>query len=188
MRRVGLVSSLVLFLVATACGGGGDRSAVPGGPGGSSNLAGSLTPDQPTPPPGSVSMQSAATSGNLVVVRFDVTDPSDVYGAAFDVVFDTAMAEYVTWAPGTLLESGGQSVAYQVSNASAGRVVVGASRSGSSSGATATGSQALITLTFRVIEAGTSTLGFQSATLLDSQSPPQPIPGTTWAGATLVAN
>jgi len=189
MRTLAIITTLLALMFALGCGGGGEEdSGIGGGSGGSNNLAGSLTPDEPNPGPGSVSMQPGATSGNLVVIECTVTDASDVFGTAFDVTFDPTMAEYVSWAAGDLLEQGGQTVAYQLSVSAPGRLVVGASRAGSATGSTAGGNRIVIELTFRVLQPGSSVVNYDNASLLDAQSPPQAIGGVTWHAATLVGN
>jgi hypothetical protein len=189
MRTLAIITTLLALIFALGCGGGDEADpGIGGGSGGSNNLAGSLTPDEPNPGSDSVSMQPGATSGNLVVIECTVTDPTDVFGVAFDVTFDPAMAEYVSWAAGRLLEQSGQTVAYQVSNSAPGRLVVGASRAGSATGATASGDQVVIELTFRVLQPGSSTVGYGNGSLLDAHSPPQVIGGVTWHAATLLGN
>lgn len=188
MRTLAIITTLLALVFALGCGGGGDDSGIGGGSGGSNNLTANLIPEEPGPGSGSVSMQPGALSGNLVVIECTVTDANDVFGAAFDVTFDPTTAEYVSWAAGDLLEQGGQTVAYQVTNSAPGRLVVGASRAGSASGSTASGNRVVIELTFRVIAPGSSDVNWDNASLLDAQSPPQAISGVNWYAARFVAN
>jgi hypothetical protein len=192
MRRTTGTLTLILLATAFACGGGGSGgggSAIPGDPGGSSNLAGSFTPDQPNPSAGMVTMAAAGSSGAVVTVRIDVTDLSDLFGADFDIVFPATRVEFVNWTAGSVLETGGADVSYLVNSTQPGQIVVGASRNGGGGGgADVVGTGTLIYLQFRVRVAGSATLAFRSATLLDAQSPPQSVPGLTWHGGTLVGN
>jgi len=191
MKRLGHLLGLLVLASTLACGGGGDSGTDRGvfnDSGGSNNLAGDMTPDESNPGSGDVSVETSGTSGNLVTVAFTVTDTVDVYGAAFDVVFDPSMIEFASWSPGRLLEHSGETASYQISSAVTGSVVVGASRQGSTTGANASGTERLVELTFRTIAAGSSTLTFQNSVLLNSQSPPQNIAGISWHGGTFTAN
>ena len=106
---------LGLIALSLACGGGGDESAavVPGGGGGSTVSLG-FTPDQPNPGGDTVSASLESSAGDTVTVAVDVTDTNNLYGAAFDVVFDAAVVQFVSFVPGNALESGGQAVNYVV--------------------------------------------------------------------------
>lgn len=185
---------LVAISLATACGGGGRAPIAPdtgiGGGGGSTALAGSFSPSSASPGPDEVALAAGAgSSGDLVDVRVDVAGVADVFGASFDVVYDAQAATFVNWSPGTLLETGGSGVQYQVSNVTPGLVVVGATRTGGAAGGVdATGAVPAIHLFFRVRQPGTTSLAFRNADLLDGQSPPQTVPGLSWSGGTLVAN
>jgi hypothetical protein len=191
MKRFASLLGLLVLATTLACGGGGDSGTDRGvfnDSGSSNNLAADMTPDEPNPGSDDVSVETVGTSGNLVTVAFTVTDTSDVFGAAFDVVFDPSMIEFAGWSPGRLLEHSGETAAYQVSSAVAGTVVVGASRQGSATGSTASGTERLVELTFRSIAAGASGLTFRNSVLLNSQSPPQTIGGISWHGGTFTAN
>ena len=61
-------------------------------------------------------------------------------------------------------------------------------RQGSAPGVDASGTVVLIELRFRVTQAATSQMAFQSPDLLDDQLQPQPIPGIQWFGGTIVGN
>jgi hypothetical protein len=182
-RKTLVLLASTMLLVSTACGGG--SSGVAGGAGaGSTNLAASFMPAVTTPGPKTVSLAQANNSGNMVTLQFNITDTDDVHTAAFDVLFDDALVEFVGHSSGTLLEQGGNTPLYQV-GLSAGRIVVGVSRGGSG-GATATGSQSLMRLTFRVINAGQSQLAVVNATLKDGNL--DTIPGVTWHGGSILGN
>jgi len=181
MRILGIGFLLVVLVVATSCGGGGSSDGGTVG-GGQSNITASFLPDQPSPGSNSVALAQSTASGNLVTVRVNVFGVSGVYGGAFDVVYDAARLDYVGYSAGTLLEQGGNVPNYSVGVPQAGRVVVGASRTGST-GVNANG-QAMILITFRVKVTGTSPITLENTQLLDSQLPPQPIGGISWFAGT----
>jgi hypothetical protein len=190
MRATFGILTAFLITAAVACGGGDSADkTIGGGSGGSSNLVGDFLPDQPAPVANVVAMKKGGASGNLVTIEITVTDVSGLFGADFDVAYDTSRVQYVNWRGGSVLESGGQSVSYLVEAAQPGRLVVGASRQGAAAGGVnVTGTQTMIEFTFRAIQAGSSGVKFESATLFNAQSPPQRIPGITFAGGTLTAN
>jgi len=117
-----------------------------------------------------------------VTERVRVTDTSGVYGAAFDLIYNPIMVEYVDWAPGSFLEQGGQTPNYTVQEQAPGRVVVGVSRTGNVGGATATGSPVLVDVLFRVIQAGNSNVTVQNGVLTNNQIPPGALSGIVWFG------
>ena len=184
-RGGGMKRFLTVMIVATvgfacACSSGGSG----GGPGQSGLTAGFIA-DQSSPGPDSVAAGQESNSIDTVTVEITVTNTDDVYAASFDLVYDASNATYLGWDPGTLLEQGGQTVNYNVSEPSAGRLVVSASRQGNVPGADAIDTRTVIELTFRVDAVGNSTITFQANTLLDSQQQPQQIPGISWFGGTL---
>lgn len=173
---------LILAAMVLHCGGGGDDKGVVPGPGsGSSNLAGSFTADAPSPGPQTASLAEGEVSNNFVTIEVQVTDTDGIFGAAFDLTYERTFVEFLSWAPGDLLESDGQSALYQVNDVG-GRVAVGASRIGASA-VDVDGTKTLIHLTFRMIQEGTSQAGFGDMSLLNAESPnPQPIAGLQWVG------
>jgi hypothetical protein len=131
----------------------------------------------------SVSMSESSHGGDLVTVRVDVSGARGIYGAAFDVTYDPGSADYVGWAPGTLLEQGHVAPNYTVAPSRTGTVVIGVSRTGSS-GVSASG-QPVVSLTFRVRGKGAFPVAFRNAVLYDSANPPQPIGGIAWVAGSL---
>jgi hypothetical protein len=176
MRGTWLGTLLVVLVVATSCGGGGSDGDTVGG--GQSTIAGSFVADEPSPGSDSVAIALSTTSGNLVTVRVNVVGVNGVYGGAFDVTYDSSKLEYVGYSPGTLLEQGGNSPNYSAAAAQAGRLVVGASRTGST--AVNANGQAIVNLTFRVQVAGTHPVVLENMQLYGNQIPPQPISGISW--------
>ena len=182
-RKTWVLLASTLLLASTACGGG--SGGVAGGAGGgSTNLAASFVPAVTTPGPKTVSVAQVNSSGNMVTLQFNVKDTDDVHTAAFDVIFDDALVEFVGHSKGTLLEQGGNVPLYQVA-VSAGRVVVGVSRGGAV-GADAMGSQSLLRVNFRVTSAGQSQLSVVNATLRDGNL--NSITGVTWHGGSLIGS
>jgi hypothetical protein len=186
MSRVTFCSLVACLVLITACGGGG-TSAVPEPPGPSSNIVASFTPDQAAPGPSTVSMKQGTKNGDVVTIEVQVTDTGDVYGVAFDLVYDASNTSYANWSSGSLLEAGGHNPTYQVGTAQPGRLVVVATRSGSVSGADANGSKTIMKLTFRVGEAGAFPVTIENGGLYNDQSP-QPVPGINWFAGTLTGN
>jgi len=180
------LKTIILSVVATtvACGGGGD-----GGGGGSNVVTSNLTPSFVADPVdaggGFVSMTEDSVAGDVITIAVLVTDAEKIYGAAFDLTYDPTVAVFQSWAPGTLLEQGGNGPNYTVDAPRAGTVVVGASRTGNVPAVTA-GGRTLIRLTFKVLQPGNTQLSFRSASLIDNRIPPEEIPGLSWFGGSLV--
>ncbi len=182
LKKTSILLTATLLLFGTACGGGGGPA--PGGGGGSNLVAASFVADEPNPGADTVSISEAGSSGNIVTLRVDVTDTNDVHTAAFDVVFDDNLADYVSHTAGSFLEQGGNSPTYSVGQNN-GRIVVGVSRSGNS-GTNATGSRTLINLNFRVNQVGQAQVNVVNASLRDGNL--NDISGIGWFGGTLVGN
>ncbi len=178
--RIGTLLLLAALVGAPACGGGGSSAGT--GPGGSPGpLAASFLPDQPAPPATTIAMEEGSKSNDIVTVNVTLTDTNGVFGAAFEVPFNTPNTSYVGFTPGTAFEQGGNTPIYTVDGATqAGRVIVGVARSGVSA-TNISGTKTVIGLKFRVNTAGTWPLTFENATLFDGQQPnPVPIPGIGW--------
>ena len=131
-----------------------------------------------------VSISQSNASGNIVTLQVQVTDTGDVHTAAFDLVFDDNLADYVSHTAGSFLEQGGNSPTYTVGVGN-GRIIVGVSRSGNT-GTGATGTQALINLNFRVNNVGQTQVNVVNANLRDGNL--ANIPGLSWFGGMLVGN
>lgn len=191
LRTVVGIASTLCLATSLACGGGGGGAGatIDGGGGAGTLLAATFVSDQASPPgAGTVGVTEAESSSNLVTLAVRVTDVADIFTVGFDVNFNPALVQYVSWAPGTLLETGGESVIYNVAP-HADKVVVGASRVSPASGADVTGSQTVVRLTFRVTQAGSSPVPLTGGFLLDSQPPgPSEIQGISWSGGQILAN
>ena len=181
---MGVMLVLAALVLAPACGGGGGEEDA-GGTGGGSNIAAAFLADQFSPTSATVSMAQGTRSGDTVVVKVNLTDTSSVFGMAFDVAFDDTKCTYLGFSKGTALETGGNTPNYVVDgSAQAGRVVVGVSRTGSSSAAI-TGTKTAISFSFRVKVTGTFPIAFENAVIMDGQAVPVPLPGITWFAGSL---
>jgi len=166
----------VLFAHATGCGGSSDGAVTSGG------LQASFTADEPAPGPSSVSLEQAGVAGDLVTLDVRVTDVGGVYGAAFYLVLDPAIATLVRYEPGEILESDGHVPLYLVEAGQPGLVVVSTTRLGPVPAVDVTGRRTLLSLTFRVIGVGASGAVFQAAALYGDELQPEPMPGVRWFG------
>ena len=188
MKRKASYSVLVLLTIATlACSGGGDAPSVTTpGPGGS--FTASFTADEPAPGNNTVNLSPApGGGGNIVTVNVGVTGVNDVFGASFRLTYDPGVVTFENWSAGSFIEGSGNTVLYQVSVVTHGVVEVGASCAACAVGENASGTETLIQLLFRTTAAGTSPVSFVASDLLNSQSPPAPIGGLSWAGGTVVS-
>ncbi len=149
--KIFFVFSLCVSFLLSGCGGGG----------GESTGAGSPPPPPPTakvvisPPSGAVSQGSAFT--RTVAVQ----NLKETYFAAFDVTYDPAVIEFQSAAEGTFLnKSGADATSVQVAlqNAAQGRVIVGLTRLGPIGEVSGDGT--LLTLTFKAVGPGATTLAF----------------------------
>ena len=180
--KLGTVALILALVTAPACGGGGGSDTEPGGSPGP--LAASFIPDQETPGAKTVAMAQGTKANDVVNVYVTLTETSGVYGAALDVIFDDAHAVFIGYTKGAAFEQGSDVPNYLVDGTTnPGRVVIGVSRT---SGTTTNiiGSKAMVTLKFRVKNAGTFPMSVQNGAVYDGQSTPQPIAGISWyAGA-----
>jgi hypothetical protein len=183
--RMKMTASIVLaaLVLAPGCGGGGgEESATGGSP---TTLAAAFLADQFTPGANTVSMSQGNRSGDTVTVKVNLTDTNAVFGVAFDVAFDDTKVTYLGFTKGTALESGGNTPNYTVDGtAQPGRVIVGVSRAGSTT-TVVSGTKTVISVMFRVKDAGNFPISFENAVVEDGQTVPQPLPGISWFAGTL---
>jgi hypothetical protein len=180
--KLGTLVLMMALVVAPACGGGGESdSGVGGSP---TPLSASFIPDLATPGSNTVAMLQASKSNDIVNVYVTLTGTSNVYGAAFEVVFNDADATYLGFTKGAAFETGGNVPNYTVDGTSnPGRIVVGVARTNGTA-TNITSSKAILTLQFRVKQAGTSQVTLQNGVIFDAQTQPQPIANILWyAGA-----
>ncbi len=185
MPRINWIATGLLLVSTLACGGGGsgDVDSV-------SNYTGSFTPDAQNPGANTVFVIGTPGSGSnvsLVTLSVYVNNISDIYGASFDVSFDSTKAQFVNYSAGEVLEFGGQSVSYQVNATNPGRIVVGVARTSGGVGVTVPDARVLVRVTLKVTDVGSSQVQFSNPALLNSQNPPAPKSGITFFGGTLSA-
>ncbi|MEK7274132.1 MAG: cohesin domain-containing protein, partial [Candidatus Desantisbacteria bacterium] len=107
------------------------------------------------------------TSMQPFTMDITVKDAVDLYGAGFDVTFDTGLIRVVEVREGTFLRDGATQTSFlkQIDNQQ-GRVVMGITRLGSIPGVN--GSGTLATVVFKPISTGTATLKLQGCQIKDS--------------------
>ena len=147
--RKAAYAAFFTFVLTTsfACGGGGDDGTA-------GILTASFAPDAPSPGASTVSMQAGSASATDFNVDVSVTDTNDVYGAAFDVTYDTARISYQSFdSSGSFLRDGGlgnANLSFIVDATSTpGRLIVSATRLGVQPGIDVAGTRDLIVLRFR---------------------------------------
>jgi len=179
--KLGTLVLTLALVAAPACGGGGGGSDAGGSP---TPLSASFVPEQPTPGADTAALAEGAKSNDVVTVNVTITNTNGFFGTAFEFLFDDTHTVYLGFTAGTVLEQGGNTPTYNVDGTSnPGRIVIGASRTGSSA-TNVSGTKTVIGLQFRVKQAGVYPVAIQNAVVYDSQDPPQPIPGIAWyAGA-----
>ena len=137
--------TLCTVLIITACGGGGGN--------GSTSPSTTISFSGTNPGSNSVYMaqNSALSSGDILAIDVKMNNlSSNAYGAAFDVDFDSTKMTYNSYAVGSFLEQGENTVNYQMGlqSGNSGKLVVGISRQGGVGGVS--GSGTIVTLKFRV--------------------------------------
>lgn len=124
-----------------------------------------------------MSQNSALSSGNILAIDIKSNNISNAYGMAFDVDFDSSKITFDSYAAGSYLESGGDTVNYFVSPQT-GKLVVGISRLTG----VVSGSGTIVTLKFKSAMSGTSSIGFSNNEVRDANN--QAVPGVSWSGGT----
>jgi len=140
-----------------------------------------------TPVPGTVVAKGSSTTNcDTEVIDLIVSDVPELFGAAFDMTYAADLASFRRVSiDGSVLSSDGAEVAVLAKELQPGRVTVGISRL-AAQGVDVVGDQLLIHVTLnRFGTEGTGELSFTNSNLLDSGSPPQPIPGIAWFGGIL---
>lgn len=162
-RRARAAAALLVTALPFGCGGSGGGSASPITP----------PPDAMFVPSGSPAMMDRvrltadAPTGDMVTLHAMIGGPTtdqDIYGFAFDLVLgDASVAEYVDGSAtlgSALTLAGGQTSSVQVSQNEA-RVIVGVSKLGGGSGnGMPAGETPVLSLVFRLLGQGSTTLDF----------------------------
>lgn len=139
------------------------------------------------PASGTVVAREAGQACTVVTVELVVTDVSDVFSASFVAVFNPGLASYAGLdTGGSFLSSDGTALEV-LEDVQSGRVTVGLTRLGSSTGIDVVGSEVLVKVLFRrVADSGSGILDLQNTKLLGSETPPQEKMGIQWFGGTLL--
>jgi hypothetical protein len=149
-----MLAALSLGLLAAACGGGGNKLVVGG-------LVALFTADAPSADP-RISMEPGPSAGDVFTVEIRAAGITDLYGAAFTVLYDPAEATYLGCeAQGSVLSTnpgltndcddalvGGAKFTAALENGIPGILNIRASKDGLLPGV-AVGTGLLLTLTFR---------------------------------------
>jgi hypothetical protein len=180
--KIGTIVLLLAVVTAPACGGGGGGDTGTGGSPGP--VSASFIADQPSPGANTVAMLQSSHTNDIVNVFVTLTGTPNVFGTAFEVVFDETNAAYLGYTKGAAFEQNGNVPNYTVDGTSnPGRIVIAVARTNGTV-TTIVGSKAILTLQLRVKHAGTFPVAIQNGVVYDGQSTPQPIPGMSWfAGA-----
>ena len=199
-RRRDLARAVLALLVAAGlggCSGDDENDDLPVDP--APGFAVSCTDSGGAPTSGSVTTICGTPSGINVPVDIQATDtpPGElVVGAALEISFDPAVAQFLTGSclPGPALGAPSELlVACSVDSNFPNRLVVSVSRLGGGSGVAVTGTETLVRVSFRVGSIGTSPLAFLSpndpngsALLRETGGVPQVIPGITFTASSTI--
>ena len=172
---LGLAGSLLVL--AAACGGSSGGAVA-----GAINFT--YAPASGSSPSVSTEL-GAGSDSSVAVIEIHVTDVNDVLGAGFTLDFDPNVVGYLDFdVMGSHLASDGEALQPFAQSTRPGQVTVGVTRL-AMTGVDFAGRRLLMRVRFlRTAAAGTSPLAFGSNDLLDSMTPPQPIPGVQWFGGT----
>ena len=131
------------------------------------DYSGSFTADTPVSGAGgTVTLQENRVSGDQVYLDVYVEGVTDMLGASLKINYDPSILDWGgSNEAGSLLEGGG-SPNYLVNDGNIGELIIGVSLSGGDTAANGNG--VLITVPFRVVGQGESTIGFFSSVLTDS--------------------
>jgi len=154
IRSATIAAILLLSLGSFACGGGGGNA---GGGGGGGMLTATFTAGNPTPGANSVSMAAGAVTGDTFQIVINATDINSFFGTGFRVSFDDLDAEFQSfddsgsWLLTNVPAGATTNINAAVDSANPGMVVVNATFQGMTAGVNLTGTQELLTLTFRAL-------------------------------------
>lgn len=138
------------------------------------------TPRPPTTTPPSVTFVADASNGGIDAIALSLTsstaeaftlalmasEVTDLFGYGVDITFDPAVVMFDTATMGTFLDGEGITVTTQITEGPVGTLVIGQSRIGAVPGMS--GSGTLVSLDFRSVAPGTSTLSTSNAGAFDS--------------------
>ncbi len=138
------------------------------------------TPRPPTTTTPSVTFVADASNGGIDAIALSLTsstaeaftlalmasEVTDLFGYGVDITFDPAVVMFDTATMGTFLDGEGITVTTQITEGPVGTLVIGQSRVGAVPGMS--GSGTLVSLDFRSVAPGTSTLSTSNAGAFDS--------------------
>ncbi|MEW5807662.1 MAG: cohesin domain-containing protein [Acidobacteriota bacterium] len=145
------------------------------------SIVASFTAAKSTPDAMDVTLQKKSVSGDSFTVDVVITDVNGVYSAAFDLVYDGTILDYLNSTEGNFLKKDGASTSFIV-DPQTGRLVVGASRLGQVGGVDAVGNEVLMSIAFKVRKTGSTSISFENSSLLDANV--TSIQGVEWFGGT----
>ena len=138
------------------------------------------------PAPGTVTSQlKAASACEVAEIEFVATDVTDVFGVDLEIIYDTAVVQYVGFSlDGSVLRSDGTSIAAIGREIVPGRVELALTRE-ALSGIDVTGTRLLVTAFFAGnFDTGVGVLTTADECLLGSEEPPVAKPGLVCSGGT----
>jgi hypothetical protein len=105
--------------------------------------------------------------GDEAVVDIQIVEVSDLYGFQLDLTYDSSILEYVSWSPGPFL---GGSIFWIPPDTSTPGVIKSIAAARTTPGVTVSGTGTLITVTFRAIAGGSSTISIENLKLADDEA------------------
>ena len=174
--RGDLIGLVIAALFISACSGGGGGGSSPVAPSKTISFSGSSSGYNVY-----MAKNNSLSTSDIFAVDVKVDNVTGVYGAAFDVNFDSTKMMYSNHAAGSFLEQGGNTVTYNAATQSgnSSKLLVGISRQAGATGAAGSGS--LVTLKFNVTSGGS--IAISNSELKDSSN--LLISGITWTGGTV---
>ncbi len=189
-RTTGVALLVALAASAFACGGGGGNNNPP------AQLVANFTASNPTPGANTLSMTGSTNGTTAFAVLVNVTTITDFFGAGFRVTFNPATATFSGISSTGSFIGTGAGTDFRATLVSPGVLSVAATRQGQVQGATAVGTQLLVTLNFTATaETPNNPFGFGAAVDRVVSTCPAP-PGAcadipdatlTWSGGTMIA-
>jgi Cohesin domain len=150
-----------------------------------SGLCGSLASAQTADISIDPTTQTTST-GTIVTVDVDITNVTNLYGYQFDLTFNPSILQAVSSTEGTFLPSGGATFFIPGTNDNVGGTVAATADTLLTAINGVSGAGELAVFTFDAVGAGTSAIGIQNETLLDSNL--NVIPDITTGGSVTVTS
>ncbi len=179
----------VITIIAASCGPNGEGGGTSVSPATTTSLSADFNPDSGSSS-GTVSLQKMSVTNDIVYLNIDIDNIYDVYGASIKLDYDSSKVKWVnteSHQDGNFLEKSVGQPFYAVAldgQAGEGRLVIGVSLLASET--TVGGSGTLITIPFRVISKGSTSISLDSSILLDSTG--EQISVSSWNGGTILGS